>query len=324
MEQAQAQRDLLRTPSAVIGPIQPSSGTPPQMVLGVQTSLADIRKASMTMTVGKTACSLHTAATEAQMKIVYALSGLEKIVLKHRLAIIESATSRLDELIAENMRSVIAQNLTAPALYSLQNAKVRLDTSRTAALTGLASPYVPPVSDVPLKDLVAMKLAAEDGVISSEVRLAKESVWDVKLSGGVHKQITPTPAGSPDTTSKGPYAEFSLTYNLGRRAIDSHLDKSVTAYNEWKSTQFDDVAAQANVLRRQIEDTVKAQEEELVVLRRHDGEIEATLRSLDGVDTSAALTFQNELIADQTVLRVDIEDIQFRIDQLKNYLMVNF
>jgi len=325
MEQAMAQRDLLRTPSLTTGPVDPSGGTPPQMVVGVTSSIGDIRKAGRTMDVGRATCALYTTATEAQMKIFYALPSLEKEVLKHRLVLIEDATTRLDGLITDNMKSVEAQDLTAPALYSLQNAKVRLDTSRTAALTGLASPYVPPTSDRPLRDLVSEKLAAEGKFAESSARLAKQSAWDIKLSGGAHEQLgSTTTAPGTTTTNRGPYAEFNFTYNFGRKAVDKHLDKSVTAYNEWKSTQFDDVAQQAYVLRRQIEDTITAQQQELLVLHKHDAEIETSLRSLDGVDTASALAFRNELIADQTVLRVDIEDIEFRVGQLKTYVVENF
>src|ERR1700761_2651618 len=53
-EQASAQRDLLRTPFAVIGPIQPSTGPPPQMVFGLSGSLSDIRKSVLTMDAGRT------------------------------------------------------------------------------------------------------------------------------------------------------------------------------------------------------------------------------------------------------------------------------
>src|SRR5580658_8805052 len=84
-EQAAAQRDLLRTPQADIGPTVPSAGTAPQMVVGVTNSLSDDRKASLAMKVAKSGCDLYIATTEAQQHLLYAEPSIEKDVLRHRL-----------------------------------------------------------------------------------------------------------------------------------------------------------------------------------------------------------------------------------------------
>lgn len=320
-EQAKAQRDLLRTPLAVVGPIQPNTGTPPQLVFGVTNSLSDDKKAGLSMDVARKTCALYTAATEAQMHIYYALPSIEKDVLRHRLQLIQDTSDKLDNLILENMKLVDAQNLTRPALYALQGAKVRLDSTRTAALTGIASPYVPPLSDVPLRQLIADKLENEAATQTATARLAKQQTWDIKLSAGVHRQLANVPSNQ---SAYGAYGEFGLTYNLGRKAVNSHLDKSVAAYNDWKANQFDDVAHQAVILKRQITDTIAIQETQLKVLQDHDVEIEKNLRALDGVETNSAFAFRNELIADQLVLRVDIGDVQFRMELLKNFVANNF
>lgn len=320
-EQAAAQRDLLRSPQAIFGPILPNTGTPAQLVFGVTNSLSDDRKASLTMKTAKTNCSLYTATTEAQMHIIYALPSLEKDVLRHRLDLIQQASNELDRLIVENMKLVDAQNLTRPALYTLQSAKVRLDMSRTATLTGITSPYVPPLSDTPLKSLVDEKLQAEARNEAAIVKLAKQSSWDVKLGMGTHRSI------DPNQTSYAPlgaFGEFSLTYSLGRKAINNHLDRSADAYSNWKRTQFDDVANQSVILKKLIQDTIVVQSEQLKALQVHDVEITKDLTALEGIDTSAALTFKNELTADRLVLRVDIEDVKFRIAHMQDYLTNNF
>jgi hypothetical protein len=45
---------------------------------------------------------------------------------------------------------------------------------------------------------------------------------------------------------------------------------------------------------------------------------------LEGVDTSNALAFRSQLMADQVVLGVEIGDIKFRMNQAQNYLNINF
>jgi len=84
MEQAIAERDLLRTPSAIVGPTQPSAGTPAQMVFGITASLASNLKAPLTVKAARTSCELYAAAAEAQQHIESAASRLERDALVNR------------------------------------------------------------------------------------------------------------------------------------------------------------------------------------------------------------------------------------------------
>lgn len=320
-EQGAAQRDLLRTPGAEVGPIQPSTGTPPQMVFGVTESVASLWKSHLTMKVSDATCKLYGATTEAQMHIFYALPGIEKDVLQHRLDLIQQASDQLDGLIRDDARFVDAHNLTKPALYTLQGAKVRLDMSRTETLTGLTTPYVPKLSHTPIRQLVDTKMSAEGSFQRASVRLEKQSSWDIRLEGGEHKQISQVPQGQ---SSGGLFGEFALTYNFGSHAANKHFDKSVGAYTQWKTTQFDDVTEQARILKQQVMNTITIQQQQLDVLTSHNGQINDNLKSIEGVDSAAALTFKTQLVADQIVLNVDIQDVQFRIDLLKKFLEANY
>ncbi|MGO8791253.1 MAG: hypothetical protein ACLQVL_28245 [Terriglobia bacterium] len=321
MEQAAAQRDLLRSPSVTAGPVVPNSGTPPQLVLGVTNSLADDRKASLTMKAAMTTCNLYSATAEAQQHIYYALPKIERDVLRHRLDLIDQASGKLERLIAEDEKLVQAQNMTRPAVYYLQSARVRLDMSRTAALTGITSPYVPQMSDVPLRVLIGEKLRTEELNQQALDKLGKENGWDIALGGGIHRQLGD--ATYPSVSRAGAFAEFTLSYDLGRHSANKHLDNSVSAYMDWKTSQFDDVARQAVILKRQIEDTIGLQEHQLKTLLGHDAEIAKALQGLDGVDTATALAFRSQLLADQVVLQVDIDDVRFRLDLLQQYLASN-
>jgi hypothetical protein len=320
-EQAAAQRDLLRTPSVVGGPIQPNTGTPPQMVIGVTSSLSDIKKSKLTMDVARTNCTLYAASAEAQQHILYALPTIEKDVLRHRLTLIQQGTEKLDSLEAEADKLVAAQNLTRPSAYYLQGARIRLDESRTAALTGIASPYVPELSRVPLRELLTEKMVSEGDNEKAVTRLQKQAGWDIEVSGGVRRQIGDI---TPTTKTLGGYGTFSLNYDLGRRAANRHEDKSVGAYIDWKEHQFDDVTTQAQILKKQIEDTITIQQDQLQILLAHNMDIQRQLDSLSGVDTSASLSFRNQLLADQIVLHVEIGDAQFRVAELQQYLIDNF
>ncbi len=321
-EQAKAQRALLLSPSAIAGPTQPSAGTPPQMIFGLTGSLANNLKAPLTMKAARAACDLYIAQTEAQQHIYFAAPKMERDALVHRLDLVQQGSDKLQKMILDEEKMVQAKNVTRPALYYLQSARARLDMRRTSALTGLL-PDVPPMSEVPLRTLISNKVDAEAINQKAVTKLAAENGWDLVLSGGGRRQL-----GQFDSTTNvselGAFGEASLTYNFGRHAANQHLDRSASAYLDLKNNQFDDVTRQSAVLKRQIEDTLSFLRPQLLALLEHDSEIEQSLASIEGMGTSNSQAFQNQLLADQIVLRVDIGDIQFRLDWLEAYLRHNF
>jgi hypothetical protein len=317
IEQGKAQADLLRAPNAVFGPTQPSMNQPATLAWGFTSSIANQRKAGMTLDAARKNCDLYKSTTEAQRRIFFALPSIEKGVLKNRLRLIQDTSDKLDVMIAENMKLVEVQNLSRQSVYSLQAAKLRLDSSRATTLTGITTPYVPPLSSTPLRELIQEKMGSEVAAQKSLARLAKQNDWDVSLAVGAYSQVNP---GLPPAT----YGSIGLSYNLGSRRADKHIDASVQAYTQWKETQGIDVTVQANILQKEITETVQIDEEQLKVLLAHDADIDQTLQSLNGVDTAAALTFKNQLQADRLVLQVDIQDMQFRLTLLRQYLIDNF
>src|SRR6202166_1259540 len=105
-EQANAQRDLLRAPSAIAGPTQPSAGTPPQMIFGVTGSLANNLKAPLTTRAAHAACDLYVATTEAQQRIYFAAPKMEKDGLMHRLNLVQQGSDQLETMIRDEEKMV--------------------------------------------------------------------------------------------------------------------------------------------------------------------------------------------------------------------------
>jgi hypothetical protein len=321
-EQANAQRDLLRSPSAIIGPTQPSAGTPPQMIFGFTDSLANNLKAPLTMTAARAACDLYVAQTEAQQHIYFAAPKMERDSLMHRLDLVQQGSDQLEKMIRDEEQMVQANNMTRAALYYLQSARARLDMRRTSALTGLL-PDIPTMSAVPLRILISNKLHSDEANQKAITKLAAENGWDLMLSGGGRRQLAQFNS-TTNVSELGAFGEVTLTYNFGRHSANQHLDRSASAYLDLKNNQFDDVARQSAVLKRQIEDTLSFLRPQLSALLEHDSEIEKSLESIEGLGTSNSQAFKNQLLADQVVLRVDIGDIQFRLDWLASYLHDNF
>jgi hypothetical protein len=318
MEQAQAQRDLLRTPAATAGFTQPETGLPMQLVGGATLGLSDVRKAELTMDVARKNCELYKATTGAQQEIQYALSGLEKAALLNRLTLIEQAAKSLDTLIAQTAKMLEAQNATQLMLFTLQTTKIKLEADRADTRLKLSAIYLPPLSDQPLKEVVAQKQSSEEGAQRVLAKLSRQNNWDVALTVGVHQQVNPIAQGAQ------PYGQVSINYNLASHAINKHLDRAVEAHDEWKKVEENDVVRQMEVLRQQLVDCVTVQEIKLKSLEEENKQIEKNLQLVAAPDTSAAFDFHNQLAATQLVLQIETADASFRIDHLREYLVKNF
>lgn len=318
MEQAQAQRDLLRTPVASAGFSQPDQALPMQVVAGASVGLSDIKKASLTMDAARKNCELYKATTGAQQDVQYALSSLEKEALRNRLTLIEQASKSLDSLMQKTAKMVEAQNATRLMLFSLQTTKIKLDADRADTESKIAALYTPLLSDKPLKELVAEKLSTEANEQKALDRLSRQNNWDVALSVGVHQQVNPI-AQNPQ-----PYGAVSVNYNFASRAINKHLDRAVEVYGEWKKAQEGDVVRSAEVLHQQLLDSVSAQEIKLKSLQEERGQIDRNLQLVSNPDTSAALDFSNQLTAAELLLQVETGDANFRLERLREYLAKNY
>ena len=318
MEQAFAQRDLLRTPVAVAGLTQPETGLPVQLLAGASVGLSGIRKAGLTTDAARKECELYRAITGAQQKIQYALSGLEKEALGNRLALIEQASKSLDAVMEKTSKMVEVQNATRLMLFSLQTTKIKLDADRADTQSKIAVLYAPPLSDRPLKDLVAEKRNSEAHEQKALARLSRQNNWDVALSVGVHQQIDPVAQGAQ------PYGAVSVNYNFASRAIDKHLDQAAQAHDEWKKVQESDVVRGMEVLRQQLGDSIAVQETKLKSLEEESTQIDRDLQLVSNPDTSVALDFHNQLAAAQLLLQVETGDASFRIDHLREYVAKNY
>lgn len=318
MEQAQAQRNLLRTPTATAGFTQPETGLPMQLVGGATLGLSAVRKAELTMDVARKNCELYKATTGAQQEIQFALPSMEKVALLNRLTLIEQASKALDTLIAGTAKMLEAQNATQLMLFTLQTTKIRLEADRADTRSKLSAIYVPPLSEQPLKKLAAQKQSSEEGAQRVQDKLSRQNSWDVALTVGVHQQVNPIAQGAQ------PYGQVSVSYNLASRSINRHLDRAVEAHGEWKKVEESDVMRQMEVLRQQLVECVMVQESKLKSLEEENRQLDKILQLVAAPDTSAAFDFHNQLAATQLILQIETGDAAFRIGRLQEYLANNY
>jgi hypothetical protein len=317
-EQAKAQSDLLRTPNAVGAFTQPDTGLPTQLVGGLTLSLSSVKKAGITLDAARKNCELYQSSIHVQQTLRYALPALEREALTNRLALIGQAEKSLQDLITNTAKMVDAKNMTRPMLWSLQTSKIKLDADRADTQSKIAAIYTPPLTAIPLKQQVEQKQSTDSTEQQAQDRLTRQNNWDVNLTVGAHQQINPV-ADNPQ-----PFGEVSVTYNLGSRAIDRHLDRSFSAYSDWKKLQESDVVRGSEALRTQITQAVAAQQSRLATLSQESEEISKNLQVVANPDTTAALDFRNQLTSTQILLQIETGDAAFRLQSLKGFLKTNY
>jgi hypothetical protein len=317
-EQALAQRDFLRTPTATSGITQPDNGLPMQFVGGATLGLSDLRKASLTVAAARKNCELYRRTTDTQQDIQYALPSLEQEALHNRLSLIDNATKSLASLLDRTSKMLEAQNATRLMLFSLQTTQIKLNGDRADTQSKISAIYIPPLRDRPLKALVAEKQTSEADEQKSLAKLSRQNNWDVALTVGLHQQLNPLAHGVQ------PYGEVAVNYNLASHAVNKHLDRSVEAHDAWKAVQEGDVVRSMAELRQQMEASISAQQSKLRTLQEESAEIDKNLQLIGEPDTSAALDFHNQLAAARLLLDVESGDATFRLALLQEYLVKNF
>ena len=318
LEQAQAQADFLRAPVAAAGFTQPETGLPIQILGGASLGLSNFRKGGLTLDAARKNCDLYKATTAAQQTVQYAYSSLEKEALRNRLALIDQASKSLDDLMEQTLKMITAQNATNPMLFSLQTTKIKLDADRADTQLRITALYVPPLSDKPLKELVAEKQSGESTEQKALDKLNRQNNWDVALTVGVHQQVNPVAQGPQ------PYGTVTVTYNLGSHAVDKHLDRAAEDYTEWKKVQEGDVIRNIEILREQLLDSISAEESKRKSVQEESSRIEKNLEIVANPDTSAAFDFRNQLTAAQLLLQIESNDAGFRIERLQEFLARNY
>lgn len=327
LEQAKADSLRLKTPSAVAGVTQPSSGTKPQAYGGVGGSLSDLRKSGQISAAARADCELYKATIDAQQKVQYAWAAFESEALQNRINAIDSAIRQIDILIAESKKAVDTQNATRMSLYTLEAARQRLVQDRGTAMSTLAASYVPEdLPQGPIMSLVNQKQAAEVSDKSAQTKVLKQDTWDVKWEAGYHRQVQAQAvnSGSPIAYPNGAYGDVQVNYNLARGRVNKHLNAAASHYAEWKAAQESDVVQSAVVIRQQMAKAIGVEDARLMSLRTQDGAIEAQKMVVKDGDTPNARAFYNQLASDELLLRVEIKDAEYRETRLKQLVDYDF
>jgi hypothetical protein len=318
MEQAEAQRNLLRTPTAAGGLAQSETGLPTQIVGGASLGVADVKKAGLTMEVARRNCALYRSTTSVQQQLQYAIPMLEREALRNRLTLIGRADDQLNALTDTTRKMMEQQNATRLMLFSLETTRIKLEADRADTQSKIAAIYVPDLSATPLKEIVNQKQGQEVAEQQAEDQLNRQNNWNLALQVGVHQQVDPIAQGTQ------PYGSFSLSYNLASRSIDRHLDNAVTAYGDWKKVQEGDVIRNMDILHQQLNATIDADETKEQSLRNQMKEIDSNLQIVAAPDTTSAVDFRNQLESARLLLQIELDDTAFRLSRLRNYCSTNF
>lgn len=321
-EQAQAEAVRLRTPASTTGITQePIPNGTPQKFSGITNSFSDDLKSMSVTRAAAADCKLYGATVAVQQRIQFALPQLERAALQNRLSLIESALAELEKTSAENKRKVDSQNANIQSQYLLDTARSKLVMDKSSTTLALSLIYVPEtLAEGSIFDLAQKKQSYEIAKQKADNQVAAKQNWDVAVAVGVRKDAFPVFAGK----QTGAYGNFTITYNLGTKARNNHLANAAVAYGDYKHFQQNDALQMMAALKKQVVESISAQEETLNQLHAQDQKITEYLTPVKDVDSSAAIGFRNQLFVDSLALRVEIGNAQFRLDRLKEYLSINF
>lgn len=329
VQQAKGVADQLRGPNIVGGVTQPSAGTPAQTYVGVQNSISKDRQASDTVNAAWKQCELYDYTEDVTLRISYAFPAMQKDALKHRTEVIDVMESQLNVITLDAQNRTDAKDLTRIALYSLEAAKAKMDMDRATTQQAAALLYVPDMLAIlPIRQLLTNKQISEVEAQRANAKLQRAQNWDVQLESGVHHQLfASTPAQTlptAGTSGTGLYGGVTFSWGMGSHATDKHLEKGVEAYGKWKETQEGDVIKNAAALKQEIIDSVSALQSSQASLAGQQKIIDQNLELVKTSDTATGLAFGYQLKADRLMLRVEIEDTEYRLSVLQKYLEENF
>ena len=140
MEQAEAQRDFLRTPTAQSGLTQPETGLPTQIVGGATLGVSNVKKAAITMYVAHRNCDLYRSTTSVQQQLQYAIPALTApkpcaIVLLLSIAL----PAQLQALMDSTQKMLNEQNATRLMVFTLESTRTKLEADRADTQSKIAA-----------------------------------------------------------------------------------------------------------------------------------------------------------------------------------------
>lgn len=328
VEQAKGLAAQLRGPNIVGGITQPSAGTPAQTYVGIQNSIAGDRKAADTVHAAWENCELYDFTEDVTLRLTYAVPSLQKDALNHRAEIISAMQVQLNLMSADARGRVDAQDLARMVLYSLQATEARMNLDRATTQQAAALIYVPEnLAYLPIKQLLTNKQISEIESQKAAAKLLRAGNWDVQVESGVRHQLmssTPSSTNPSNVSGTGLYGGVTFSWGASSRAVDLRLNKSVDAYGKWKENQEGDVIRTAAALQQELIENIAALQASNKSLLAQQHVIDANLDLIKNSDTPAGLAFSYQLRADRLMLRIEIEDTQYRLSLLQKYLDDNF
>jgi peptidoglycan/xylan/chitin deacetylase (PgdA/CDA1 family) len=326
-ELAKGQALQFEIPNATLGVTQPNTGTAAQTFAGIGGSLAGIRKGQLTNKLADENCRLYITQDAVTNNVKYAMDGLQKDALSHRIEIVKQSIIEIDALIAGSQKAVDAHTTTRMALYALVTAKQSLVAQQANLQGQIAGMYVPYMDPAPLYRLVDREQGQQESMQKVQGHLNKQSNWDLAWQVGAHKTVQIPGAPSITTVggnNSGFYAGFTAMYNIGSRNINKHFDKSVTAYGDWKRVENNDIVTSANNIQGQVIDLVAATAKHINQITESQKALEADIETIKGAETNVGQTYENQLVSDRLMLKIELQDAEFRLQEYRDYLAYNF
>jgi hypothetical protein len=211
-------------------------GPTTRVIAGASYSLSGLYRGIAMRRGAEAECRRYRVLSELHAFLENNKEGLTRSSLQAKLAVLDEALPRADQMLAE-VRAALAQaRATVEQLDALQ---LRVDALRATAAetrTNLDSlARLPPQPDRPVTEVLADRDAAEAGAERYEARVRQSRAWDLSVRGGYDRifgtSIPQTPV----------FAMATLTLNIGGLLQPGAEERATEGRVAWARSQVEGV-----------------------------------------------------------------------------------
>lgn len=264
-------------------------------VVGMSSSLAGHRSASLLRQAAEHGCSAIAAAEVVEQHLAFSELALKRAAAKAELPVVEKAITHTDQLVKRLTAQFAAKTATLSVVVEAQQRLLTLQQKQAELLSVLSKQGEHPAGNISGALSAARFHEAEAARLQAEAQAVRG--WDVVVSAGARRPL------NGGTTE--PFASISFTWSLGERAA-SKAASEVGRLSEQSAAERKLGATQLVIRREQeLETELKIIDRRIADLLNARKPVEQGLAKLAGLDSAEAIAVRDSLILNELQLEAE-------------------
>lgn len=320
IEKAKAEQLLLQSPRLVLNGGRDSIGALNAVGLGVQESLSNYLKGSLSGKIGDRDCQIYRRVSELTKHINYDLGLMRIDQSNRRIDLIDDQINHLTNLLLTEQDRVNAGTSTVIVTGMLNSAIAKMRVDRASLTQQNALTITPDISPIPLKKLIEETKLLQSDQQQDLNKQSKYDNWDVGLSIGTGSELS----GFRPSGRVQPFVLLNMSYSFGASRRSQALDRSGSAYIDWQNATVQGPLYLAQQLYTQIAAASKANFQALTSYQSYTSNLEQNMTDMGKLETPEAHRFLLQLEIDSAANTIEVESMKYSLNQMNKYLAINF